>query len=180
MKSLTRIQYYPYRSWSYTVPKVQLYFTEHITDLIWLVLQTSMHCVHTAQVSFLFFHMLLNGTFSISSWYPFFSGYFDSAIKGTTFLPTSCHFVAQISYPFDFINWRNLLVKSYGKCRPVDVIFDQAQSQSSRYLICVILRQTHFVQVQLVRNIASHTLKGLIREGQKEIAICKRELIILG
>ena len=111
---------------------------------------------------------------------PFFSGYFDSAIKGTTFLPTSCHFVAQISYPFDFINWRNLLVKSYGKCRPVDVIFDQAQSQSSRYLICVILRQTHFVQVQLVRNIASHTLKGLIREGQKEIAICKRELIILG
>ena len=42
------------------------------------------------------------------------------------------------------------------------VIFHQAQSQSLRYLICIILCQTHFLQVPLVHNITSHTLKGLI------------------
>ena len=103
----------------------------------------------------------LNDTFSIPSGYLFFSGYFDSAIRGKTFLPTFCHFAGQINYPFDFISWRNLLVEFYGNGRPVDVILRQAQSQSSRYLIWVILRQTHFLQVPLARNITPHTLKGL-------------------
>ena len=103
----------------------------------------------------------LSDTFSIPSGYLFFSGYFDSAIRGKTFLPTFCHFAGQINYPFDFISWRNLLVEFYGNGRPVDVILRQAQSQSSRYLIWVILRQTHFLQVPLARNITPHTLKGL-------------------
>ena len=94
--------------------------------------------------------LFLADTFSLN--------YFDSAIRGTTFLPTFCHFADQISYPFDFVSWHNLLVEFYGNGRPVDIIFRQAQSQSSRFLICVILRQTYFLQVPLVRNITSHTL----------------------
>ena len=103
----------------------------------------------------------LNDTFSIPSRYLFFSGYFDSAIRGATFLPTFSHFASHISGPFDFISWCNLLVEFYSNKRTVDVIFRQVQSQSSRYLICIILCQTHFLQVSLVRNIMSHTLKGL-------------------
>ena len=56
----------------------------------------------------------------------FFSVYFDSTIRVTTFLPSFCHFTSQISYPFDFINWHNLLVEFYGNGRPVDAIYCQA------------------------------------------------------
>ena len=90
----------------------------------------------------------------------FFSGYFVSAIRGMTFLPTFCHFTGQISYPFDFISWHNLLVEFYGNSRPVDIILRQAQSQSSRFLVR-ILHQTHFLQDPLVHNITLHTLRGL-------------------
>ena len=45
----------------------------------------------------------LSDTFSIPSQH-LFSGYFVSAIRGMTFLPTFCHFTGQISYPFDFIS----------------------------------------------------------------------------
>ena len=38
-------------------------------------------------------------------------------------------FAGQISYPFDFISWRNLLVEFYGNGRPVHAIFRQTQSQ---------------------------------------------------
>ena len=39
--------------------KVQVYFTQHIAGLIWLV-QASMHCERVqVQVSLLFFHMLM-------------------------------------------------------------------------------------------------------------------------
>ena len=41
--------------------------------------------------------------------------------------------------------------------------FVRHRVKSSRYLICVILRQTHFLQVSPTRNITSHTLKGLIK-----------------
>ena len=38
-------------------------------------------------------------------------------------------------------------------------------------MICVILRQTHFQQVTLTRNITSHTLKGLITtDFQRNVA----------
>ena len=115
----------------------------------------------------------LSNTFSIPSRYLFFfSGYFDSTIRGTTFLPIFSHFASHISYPFDFISWCNLLVEFYGKGRPVDVIFRQAQSQSSRYLICIILCQTHFLQVSLVHNITSHTLKGLSSYYIEEDPLC--------
>ena len=65
---------------------------------------------------------------------PFFSGYFDSAIRNTTFLPCFCHFAGQISYPFDFISGCSLLVKIYGNNRPIDAIFCQAQSQKFKVL----------------------------------------------
>ena len=38
------------------------------------------------------------------------------------------------------------------------------RAKSSRYLICIILRQTHFLQVPPTRNITLHTLKGLNTE----------------
>ena len=38
-------------------------------------------------------------------------------------------FAGQISYPFDFISWRNLLVEFYGNGRPWHAIFRQTQSQ---------------------------------------------------
>ena len=91
----------------------------------------------------------LSDIFSILSRYLSFSGYFDSIIRGTTFVSTFCNFAGQISYPFDFISWRNLLVQFYSNSKPVD-------------LICVILHQTHFLQVPVVCNITSHTVKGLI------------------
>ena len=85
----------------------------------------------------------LRDTFSIPSRY-LFLGYFDRAIRGTTFLPSFCHFAGQISYPFDFISWRNLLVECYGNGRSMDAIFRQAQSQKFKVLD--------------LRNITSNTL----------------------
>ena len=79
----------------------------------------------------------------------FFSGYFESAIKVTTFLPSFCHFADHISDPFDFTSWHNLLVEFCSKGRPVDATFCHARAKSSRYLICIILYQTHFLQVHI-------------------------------
>ena len=102
----------------------------------------------------------LSDIFSIHSWY-LFSGHFNSGTRGTTFLPSFCHFAGQINYPFDFISWRNILDEFYDSGRPMDIIFRQAQSQSSSYMICIILCQTHFLQVPLACNIMLHTLTGL-------------------
>ena len=103
----------------------------------------------------------LSDTFSIPSRY-LFSGYFDSVIGGITFLHSFCHFAGQTSCPFDFISRRKLLVEFYGNSRPVDVIFVRHRAKISKYLVCVILRQTHFLQVPLMRNNTSHTSKGFI------------------
>ena len=64
----------------------------------------------------------------------FGEGYFDSAIRDTTFLPCFCHFACQISYSFDFISSGNLLIEFYSNGRPVDAIFCQAQSQKFKVL----------------------------------------------
>ena len=69
----------------------------------------------------------------------------------------------QISYLFTFIRWHNFLVEFYGNGRPVEEYFLRHRAKNSRFLICVILRQTHILQVPPTRNITSHTLKGLRR-----------------
>ena len=76
----------------------------------------------------------LNDMFSIPSTYLFWGGLFDSTIIGTTLLICFCHFAGQISYPFDFISWPNLLVEFYGNGRPVDAISRQAWSQKFKVL----------------------------------------------
>ena len=91
----------------------------------------------------------------------FFSIHFDSVIRSMTFLPCFCHCAGQISYPFDFINWNNL-VEFYSNGRPADAIFRQVEAKKLRYMICIILRQTHFLKVLPMHNMMSHTLKGLI------------------
>ena len=73
----------------------------------------------------------------------FFSGHFDSGTRGTTFLPSFCHFAGQISYPFDFISWRNLLVEFYGNGRPWTQYF---------------VKQYRKIKVRDLRNITSNTL----------------------
>ena len=74
---------------------------------------------------------------------PFYSGHFDSTIRDTIFLPSLRPFAGQISHPFDFISWHNLLVEFYGNDRPVDGIFLQAERK---------------IKVPDLRNITSNTL----------------------
>ena len=69
-------------------------------------------------------------------------GYFDSTIRSTTFLPYSSHFAGQISYPFDFNRWHNLLVEFHHKGRPVNAIFCQSQRQKFKSL-CLCNIMTH-------------------------------------
>ena len=97
----------------------------------------------------------------------FFSIHFDSVIRSMTFLPCFCHCAGQISYPFDFINWNNL-VEFFSNGRPADAIFRQAEAKKLRYMICIILRQTHFLQFLPMHNM-SHTLQGLITVSFRSI-----------
>ena len=81
---------------------------------------------------------LLNDMFSIPSTYLFFFGGGGGFIWQHhhrydftyLFLPFCC----QISYPFDFFSWPNLLVEFYGNGRPVDAISRQAWSQKFKVL----------------------------------------------
>ena len=91
----------------------------------------------------------LSDTFSILSRYLFFQVILTAPSEVQLYCLLSAIFSCQVSYPFDFISWCNLLVEFYRNSKPVD-------------LICIILRQTHFLQVSLVCNITSHTLKRLI------------------
>ena len=43
----------------------------------------------------------------------------------------------------------------------MDEIISSGRAKQSKYVICVILRQTYFLHVPPTRNITSHTLKGL-------------------
>ena len=121
-------------------------FSEIVLELLYKQIVTVVwkHWQLSNETFYLILVKPLSDTFSFLL---YFLGYFYSAIIGTTFLPTFFYFSGQISYPSDFINWRNRLVEFYGNNRPVDVIFCQTHSQSSRYFISVISRQTHLLQV---------------------------------
>ena len=139
----------------------------------------SCHIIVPGQVS-LFNYCIFNplsDTFFIPSWYLFW-GLSWQRNQMYDFPASFLQFRWSNKLPFDFISWHNPLNEFYGNDSLVDAICCPVPSQKLKCLICVILHQTHFLQVLPTHNIMSHTLKGLSSRTQYESFTLKNHQLL--